>query len=67
MRELLAHSNINQTGDYLHTDEKRMREAIRRREGIDLKRGLVSIYKDVRRHRIWAKMFIEKIKKLTDF
>lgn len=48
-RELLGHSNVQQTIDYLHTNESRMREAIRRKEGIDLKIEIVKIYKAVRR------------------
>lgn len=67
VRELLGHSNIGQTGDYLHTDEKKMRAAVRRREGIDIKRELVVIYKGVRRGKINAKAFVEKVRKLTDF
>lgn len=65
VRELLGHSNIGQTGDYLHTDERRMREAIRKREGIDIKKALVVIYKDVRRKKMDVKKFIEAVKKLT--
>lgn len=65
LRELLGHSNIEQIGDYLHTDAKRMREAIRWRAGMDIKKELVAIYKGVRRKKLKAKTFIERIKKLT--
>lgn len=65
VRELLGHSNIEQTGDYLHTDERRLRETMRKRSGIDLRIELVALYKDVRRKRIDARTFIEKIKELV--
>lgn len=65
-RELLGHSNIGQTGDYLHTDEKRMREAIRRRDGVDLKREVTTLYVGVKRGKIKLRELIEKVKKLTD-
>jgi integrase len=38
-RELLDHSNIEQTGDYLHTDERLMRDAIRDAKDLPEKRN----------------------------
>lgn len=64
-RELLGHSNIEQTGDYLHTDENRLREAMRRRDGYESKIEMVKIYKAVRRGKMNVKRFIETVKKLS--
>lgn len=66
-RELLGHSNILQTGIYLHTDEKKLKQAIQKSAGIELKNELVEIYKDIKRGKIKLKNFIKKMQKLTDF
>ena len=66
-QEFLGHSNIQQTFDYLHTNEDRMREAMSKREGVDKRKELVEIYKQTRRRRITAKMFVEKLQNLMRF
>lgn len=65
-RELLGHSNIGQTGDYLHTNEQRLSTAIRRKQGFDLKRELIVIFKETRRRRKKARRFVEDIRKLFE-
>lgn len=67
VRELLGHSNVEQTGDYLHTNEKKLREAIRKAEGMDFRSEIISIYIDVKRGKIKAKQFLERIKNLALF
>ena len=38
-REYLAHSNIQQTSVYLHTDANRLKEAVKRRDELKAKKG----------------------------
>lgn len=64
-QEFLGHSNIQQTNDYLHTTETQMREAIQRRDGIDLTSAVIEIYKDVKRGKIKARKFVERVKFLV--
>lgn len=66
-QEFLGHSNIQQTSDYLHTSEDKMRAAVRKRQSVDIKRELVTIYKQVRRRKITAKKFVETLQKIADF
>lgn len=40
---------------------------MKRREGIDIRRELVAVYKGVKRGKIRTKLFLELVKKLTDF
>lgn len=63
-RELLGHSNITQTGQYLHTTKERLRQAVKNRQGIDLKSEIVAIYKKTRRKKIKAKAFVKLIEDL---
>lgn len=63
-RELLGHSNIEQTGDYLKTDETRLRSAMRAADGFEMKKEAIKIYKAVRRGKMNARKFIETIKNL---
>lgn len=66
-RELLGHSNIEQTGDYLHTTEKRLSEAVARRGNQDKKALLVNLYKQARRRKISVKSYLETLKKIGVF
>jgi integrase len=60
-KSLTGHSG-NEIFTYLHTNEKLQREAVRKREKRDLIKEIVEIYKGVKRSKIKAKDFVEKIK-----
>ena len=49
---------------YLHTDEIRMREAIRKREGYDRKEILTALYNDVKDGIIEIRDFVERVENL---
>lgn len=49
---------------YLHTDEKRQREAMRRREGKELKAVLTELYKQTKGGKIELSEFVEKTENL---
>lgn len=61
-QEFLGHSSIEQTSDYLHTNEPQMRQAMNRREKRDLTKEIVEIYKGVKRGKINARKFVERVK-----
>lgn len=63
-RELLAHSNISQTGTYVHTSNERLREAVRKRDKIDYDSEIEKLYEAVKTDAINAQEFKDKIKKL---
>lgn len=65
-QELLGHARIEQTGDYIHTNERRLKEAIRRRDGFDASRELVALYKQARRRKITAKKFVAAVRKIFE-
>lgn len=64
-KNLTGHTG-NEIFTYLHTDENKMRAAVRRREGLDRQRQLVEIYKAVRRGQIKARRFVELIGKIAE-
>lgn len=64
VRELLGHSNISQTGVYLKSSENRLSRAVRQNED-HLIGEIIELYKSVRRRKMNAKTFVEKVKKLT--
>ncbi len=66
-RELLAHSNISQTGTYVHTSNDRLREAVRKRDKIDYDSELEKIFEAVKNDAIKQQEFNEQIKKLFRF
>lgn len=49
---------------YLHTDEKRLREAMNRREGVDVKEILTELYNDIKNGNIELRAFLEKAESL---
>lgn len=65
--ELLGHSNLQQSLDYMHTNEKKLREAIVKRDKIDYDSELGNIFDEVRNGTIEKPEFNEKIKKLFNF
>lgn len=66
-RELLGHSNITQTGTYVHTSNERLREAVRKRDKIDYNSELEKIFEAVKTGEINQPEFNEQIKKLFKF
>jgi integrase len=66
-RELLGHSNITQTGNYVHTNTDRMREAVRKRDKIDYNSELKKIFNEVKTGELEELEFNEKIKQLFRF
>ncbi|MCA1623161.1 MAG: site-specific integrase [Acidobacteria bacterium] len=66
-RELLGHSNITQTGTYLHTSADRLREAVRKRDKIDYNAELEKIFEAVKKGELNQQEFNEQIKKLFKF
>jgi integrase len=66
-RELLGHSNITQTGGYLHTDANRLRQAVQKRDRIDYGAELEKIFEAVKTGAINQQEFNEKILKLFKF
>ena len=66
-RELLGHSDISQTGTYVHTSNDRLREAIRKRDKIDYNSELEKIFKAVKKSALSQQEFTEKITKLFKF
>lgn len=71
-REYLGHSNVKQTVDYLHTNEERLKEAVRRRDELREKKAntekqLKSIYKKVKNGKISEESFIENMRKIFGF
>lgn len=66
-RELLGHSNITQTGTYVHTSEDRMREAVRKRDKIDYKSALRKLFYEVKNGNLEEMELHEKIMKLFRF
>jgi integrase len=63
-RELLGHSNISQTGTYVHTSIERMREAVRKRDKIDYNSELEKIFIDIKKGVIDLSEFTTKTKEL---
>lgn len=66
-RELLGHSNITQTGTYVHTSEDRLREAVRKRDRIDYNEELSIIFEGVKTGKLNLLKFAEKTKSLFGF
>lgn len=66
-REMLGHSNIKQTGQYLHTSEALQREAIDKRENLDKTAEIIALYKAVRRRKTNARNFLETVRNLARF
>jgi integrase len=60
-KSLTGHTG-NAIFDYLHTNETLQRAAIQKRENLDITKDLVELYKAVRRGKIKARVFIEKVK-----
>lgn len=63
-RELLGHSDIAQTGTYIHTSQDRMREAVRKRDKINYDAELSEIFKAIENGELNELEFIETVKKL---
>lgn len=63
--ELMGVSNLNQIMTYIHSNPQRLREAIDRRENRDIKKDLIAVYKNVKRGKIKAREFVEKILNLA--
>jgi integrase len=66
-RELLGHTDISQTGTYVHTSTERLREAVRKRDKIDYNSELEKIFKEVKKGTLSQQEFTEKITKLFRF
>ena len=66
-RELLGHSNITQTGTYLHTSNDKLREAVRKRDKIDYNSELEKVFEAVKKDKLNSLEFIEKIKNMFGF
>jgi integrase len=65
-KSLTGHSG-NAILTYLHTDEQKQREAIRKREGIDFNELVTDLYNGIKNDKIGLKEFAEKIRFLTRF
>lgn len=63
-RELLGHSNISQTSTYVHTNENRLREAVRKRDRIDFDGELDALFDMTRSGKIGRRDFVTKIKEI---
>lgn len=61
-RELLGHSDISQTGTYVHTSSDRLREAVRKRDKVDYDGELEKIFESVNRGELDVKQFKLKMK-----
>lgn len=66
-RELLGHSDIKQTGTYAHTDATRMRDAVRKREKIDHKTELETVFDTIEKRELSKENFIEKMREMFGF
>jgi integrase len=66
-RELLGHSNISQTGTYVHTSPERLRDAVRNRENIDYNGELKAIFEAVKNEDLDLQEFNMKIRQLFRF
>ncbi|HMS41120.1 MAG TPA: tyrosine-type recombinase/integrase [Pyrinomonadaceae bacterium] len=66
-RELLGHSNISQTGTYVHTSTERMREAVRKREKIDYNTELENVFNEIINGNLDLPKFKSEIKNLFQF
>lgn len=64
---LLGHSNVQQSFDYIHTSETKLREAIRKRDKIDYNSELKQIFEAVKSDELNQQEFNEKIKNLFNF
>jgi len=60
-RELLGHSNISQTGTYVHTSTERMREAVRKRDKIDYNIELKKVFIEIKKGKLDLPKFTSKI------
>ena len=58
-KSLTGHTG-NHILTYLHTDEKRMREAMNRREGVDVKEVLTSLYNEIKNGNMELRTFLER-------
>lgn len=63
-RELLGHSNISQTGTYVHTSNDRLREAVRKRDKIDYNTELHKVFEEVKKGIVDFPKFTTKIKEI---
>ncbi len=59
-RELLGHSNIAQTATYVHTNQDRLLDAVRKRAKIDYAMELGNVFKAVKKSEISEAEFVEK-------
>jgi integrase len=66
-RELLGHSNIMQTGTYIHTSTDQMRRAVLKRDKIDYKAELKIIFNEVKSGELEEQEFNEKLRELFGF
>lgn len=66
-RELLGHSNISQTGTYVHTSNDRLRDAVRKRGKIDYNSELENLFEAVKNDELSRPEFIEKMEKMFRF
>ncbi len=66
-RELLGHSDISQTGTYIHTSHDRLREAIRKRDKIDYDAELKRVFAAVKIDELNEQDFIVKLKQILNF
>jgi len=67
-REYLGHSNIKQTGVYLHTDANRLKEAVRRRDDIrhkkiDIENLLKNSFDEIKKGIMTKESFLEIMNK----
>ncbi len=67
-REYLGHSNIKQTGVYLHTDANRLKEAVRRRDDIkhkkiDIENLLKNSFDEIKKGIMTKENFLEIMNK----
>lgn len=63
-KSLTGHSG-NEIFTYLHTTERRQREAIRKRENKDSAAELIELYKGIKRGKIKARKFLGEIRNLA--
>lgn len=71
-REYLGHSNIKQTGVYLHTDATRLKEAVRRRDDIrhkkiDIENLLKNSFDEIKQGIMTKENFLEIMNKTFEY
>lgn len=63
-REFLGHADLTHTGIYLATDSKRMIEAVRKMDGVEIKDDLTKICEGIKSGKLSVKKGVEKLMEL---